>query len=44
MTDCHAEPHRIVDVHDMNVELIWIFPMSVNSSCRRREGVQYDGW
>lgn len=26
LTDGHAEPHRIVGVDDMDVELIWIFP------------------
>lgn len=25
LTDGHSEPHRVVDVHNMNVEMIWTF-------------------
>ena len=35
LTDGHAEPHRMVRVHDVNVEMIWTFPESVGSSCER---------
>jgi len=37
MTDGHAKPHRMVDVHDVDVEMIWRPPGLVSDGRGRRK-------
>jgi hypothetical protein len=45
LADSHTEPHRMVSIHNVNMELIWTALVSREwLQVAKLWGVQYEGW